>query len=319
MVVNTLIAVISKILAVIFNIAVLFGAISGPSTESPITLKDADTCRTAFVAFSDPHLRDTSFQPHYFSCGLEDIDNAADEIDALVIAGDITEMADDQAFRVTWESLDNSHIGNKKVLLATGNHDIRLAYKARTKLIMSKNESYLGIDIDKPYFSYDMDGCTFIILGSDDWQLEKATISDEQLAFIDSELARAEEAGNVAFVVCHQPLDNTHGLPEVWENGGLGEDSEPLKEVLMKHSNVFYLNGHLHDGVYEKSLEVFDEEKGVYSINLPSFGKTNDYGELSQMGLGVIVEVYETEVVFTVRDFVKGMPCEGYTHTFDIK
>lgn len=319
MIANLLISIISGFLSIIFNITALFGGISGPSTENPIKLADDSSCNASFVVLSDTHLRDTSFQPHYFSCALEDIDNAEDEIDALVISGDITEMSDDAAFRVTFEALDNSNIGNRKVLLATGNHDIRLDYKGRTELIMSKNESYLGIDIDKPYYSYDLDGCTFIVMGSDAWQFEKAVISDEQVAFIDSELSRAEALGQPAFVICHQPLDNTHGLPEVWVNGGLGKDSAKVKEVFMKHSNVFYINGHLHDGVYEKSLEIFDGEKGVYSINLPSFGKTNDYGKYNQKGLGVIVEVYDDEIIFTLRDFIKGEPCEGYTYTFDVK
>ena len=91
------------------------------------------------------------------------------------------------------------------------------------------------------------------------------------------------------------------------------------KEVLMKHKNVFYLNGHLHDGVYEESLEIFDAEKGVYSINLPAFGKDNDYGKFSQTGLGTYVEVYDDEVIFTPRDFARGENLGDYTYTFEIK
>ena len=202
-------------------------------------------------------------------------------------------------------------------MLATGNHDIRLAYESQTKILMDKNSEYLGIEIDKPYYSYEVKGYKFIVMGSDEWQLEKAVISDEQLAFIDSELEAAN--GKPAFVICHQPLADTHGLPEVWKNGDLGEDSAAVKAVLMKHSNVFYLNGHLHDGVYEKSLEVFDAEKGVYSINLPSYGKENDYGKFLQNGLGVYVELYDDSVVFTARDFARGENLEGCTYTFDIK
>ena len=182
---------------------------------------------------------------------------------------------------------------------------------------MSKNSENLGIEIDKPYFSYEVKGYKFIVMGSDTWEFEKAGISQEQLDFIDSELAAAN--GKPSFVVCHQPLANTHGLPEVWKNGDLGKDSEAVKAVLMKHSNVFYLNGHLHDGVYEKSLEVFDAEKGVYSINLPSFGKDNDYGKFAQTGLGTYVELYDDCVVFTARDFARGENLEGCTYTFDIK
>lgn len=314
---GSVIAVISNILTIIFTFTSLFGGAIQLSTENPIELVDAENCRMSFVAFSDTHLRDTAFQPHLFSNGLADIDNAKTPFDALVIAGDVSEMGDAPSYEVTWEALANSEIGKKAVMLATGNHDIRLAYESQTKILMDKNSEYLGIEIDKPYFSYEVNGYKFIVMGSDEWQLEKAVISDEQLAFIDSELEAAN--GKPAFVICHQPLADTHGLPEVWKNGDLGEDSAAVKAVLMKHSNVFYLNGHLHDGVYEKSLEVFDAEKGVYSINLPAYGKENDYGKFRQTGLGTYVEVYDDSVVFTARDFARGANLEGCTYTFDIK
>lgn len=314
---GSVIAVISNMLTIIFAFTNLFGASVQLSTENPIKLVDPDNCRMSFVAFADTHIRDTAFQPHLFANGLADIDNAATPFDALVIAGDISEFGDGPSYDVTWEALDNSEIGNKAVLLASGNHDIRLAYEYQTNLIMEKNSENLGIEIDKPYFSYEVEGYKFIVMGSDDWQFEKARISQEQLDFIDSELAAAN--GKPAFVICHQPLSNTHGLPEVWKNGDLGEDSAAVKEVFMKHKNVFFLNGHLHDGVYEKSLEIFDAENGVYSINLPAFGKDNDYGKYSQTGLGTYVEVYDDSVVFTARDFARGAELEGYTYTFDIK
>lgn len=316
-VLGSVIAVISNILTIIFTFTGLFGGLSEPSTENAIKFRDAENCRLAFVALADTHVRDTAFQPYLFECGLQDIDNAEDEFDALVIAGDISEMGDGPSYEVTWNALANSEIGKKPVLLATGNHDIRLAYEYQTNFIGNKASEYLGMEIDKAYYSYEINGYTFIVMGSDEWQFEKAVISDEQLQFIDEKLTEAN--GKPAFVICHQPLADTHGLPEVWKNGDLGEDSAAVKEVLMKHSNVFYLNGHLHDGVYEKSLEVFDEEKGVYSINLPAFGKDNDYGAFAQKGLGTYVEVYDDSVVFTARDFAAGEPLEGYTYTFEIK
>lgn len=314
---GSVLQVITNILTIVFAFTNLFGGTIQLSTENPIKFVDPDNCKMAFVAFADTHLRDTAFQPHLFANGLADIDNAEDSFDAFLIAGDISEFGDAPSYEVTWEALANSEIGKKPVMLATGNHDIRLAYEYQTNLIMDKASEYLDIEIDKPYYSYEVNGYKFIVMGSDTWEFEKAGISQEQLDFIDSELAEAN--GAPAFVVCHQPLAETHGLPEVWKNGDLGEDSAAVKEVLMKHKNVFYLNGHLHDGVYENSLEIFDEENGVYSINLPAFGKENDYGKYLQNGLGTYVEVYEDSVVFTARDFARGENLEGYTYTFEIK
>lgn len=314
---GSVLQVITNILTIIFSFTSLFGGAIELSTENPIKLVDPDNCKMSFVAFADTHIRDTAFQPHLLKNGLADIDNAETPFDALVIAGDISEFGDGPSYDVTWEALDNSEIGKKAVLLATGNHDIRLAYEYQTNLIMERNEKALGIEIDKPYYSYEVKGYKFIVMGSDTWEFEKAGISQEQLDFIDAELAAAN--GKPAFVVCHQALANTHGLPEVWKNGDLGKDSEAVKAVLMKHKNVFFLNGHLHDGVYEKSLEIFDAENGVYSINLPAYGKENDYGKYLQNGLGAYVEIYDDSVIFTSRDFARGANLEGYSYTFEVK
>ncbi len=290
---------------------------SGPATDSPVQFKDSENLQMSAVMFADTHIRATAFNPYWFECGLEDVANAPEDFDALVIAGDLTEASDSESFEILWELLEQGE-GYNNILLATGNHDIRLDYEGNTKRVMAKQSEYIGKEITKPYYSYDVEGITFIVMGSDRWELEKAHISKAQLDFIDSELARATADGKPAFVICHQSLSDTHGLPEVWKNGDLGEDSAAVKAVLTKYKNVFYISGHLHDGVYEKSLEVFDSEKGVYGINLPSFGKENDYGEHRQNGLGTYVEVYEDEVIFTARDFRGGKALEGYTMTFEL-
>lgn len=313
---NQVLVIFNTLMQLVVSVCVGFGAVPGVATDEPITLKDADNVNMSFVALADTHIRPTGFSPYWLDCGFEDMKNSGIDFDALVIAGDISELGDSLSYELTWESIDKSIFDT--VLLATGNHDIRLAYETQTEMIIGKTSEYLETEIDKPYYSYDVEGYTIIVMGSDEWQFEKAIISDEQLQFLDSELERATKDGKPAFVVCHQPLAYTHGLPEVWKNGDLGEDSQAVKDILMKHENVFFLNGHLHDGIYEKSLEVFSEEQGVYSINLPAYGKENDYGPFAQPGLGVYIEVYDDEVIFTARDFRAGDALEGYTKTFEL-
>lgn len=307
------------VMDIVLTLCLGFGLITGPSTESPVEFQNAEECRMSFVALADTHVRDTKINNFYLESGLQDMANAKDEFDALVIAGDLSEFGDSYSYDVLWEKLEASCFAEKDILLATGNHDIRLNYKGQTEMIMGKASEYLDIVIEKPYYSYDVEGYTFVVLGSDAWQLEKAVISDEQLAFLDSELERGTKDGKPVFVICHQSLSNTHGLPEVWENGDLGEDSAAVLEVLTRYENVFYINGHLHDGVYENSLEIFDEAKGVYSINLPAYGRENDFGKFLQSGLGAYVEVYDDSVVFTARDFCAGENLEGMTYTFELK
>lgn len=313
---NQALGIVNTFMQIILSVLMAFGVITGPATDDPIVLKDEENVNLAVVAFADTHIRPTGISPYNFECALEDIENSGVDFDAFLVAGDLSELGDDISYELMWDALDKTEIDN--ILLATGNHDVRVVYDLRTEQIIDKTNSFLGTEIDKPYYSYDINGYTFIVMGSDSRLFEKAVISDEQLAFIDAELERATKDGKPAFVMCHQPLENTHGLPEVWKNGGIGEQSEKVREILVKYKNVFFLNGHLHDGVYENSLEILDEEKGVYSVNLPAFGKENDYGKFLQPGLGTYFEIYDDEVVFTARDFRAGKSLEGCTKSFEL-
>lgn len=313
---NQALGIVNTFMQIILSVLMAFGVITGPATDDPIVLKDEENVNLAVVAFADTHIRPTGISPYNFECALDDIENSGVDFDAFLVAGDLSELGDDISYELMWDALDKTEIDN--ILLATGNHDVRVVYDLRTEQIIDKTNGFLGTEIDKPYYSYDINGYTFIVMGSDSRLFEKAVISDEQLAFIDAELERATKDGKPAFVMCHQPLENTHGLPEVWKNGGIGEQSEKVREVLVKYKNVFFLNGHLHDGVYENSLEILDEEKGVYSVNLPAFGKENDYGKFLQPGLGTYFEIYDDEVVFTARDFRAGKSLEGCTKSFEL-
>lgn len=313
---NQALGIVNTFMQIILSVLMAFGVITGPATDDPIVLKDEENVNLAVVAFADTHIRPTGISPYNFECALEDIENSGVDFDAFLVAGDLSELGDDISYELMWDALDKTEIDN--ILLATGNHDVRVVYDLRTEQIIDKTNGFLGTEIDKPYYSYDINGYTFIVMGSDSRLFEKAVISDEQLAFIDAELERATKDGKPAFVMCHQPLENTHGLPEVWKNGGIGEQSEKVREILVKYKNVFFLNGHLHDGVYENSLEILDEEKGVYSVNLPAFGKENDYGKFLQPGLGTYFEIYDDEVVFNARDFRAGKSLEGCTKSFEL-
>lgn len=315
--VKDMVSIINTVVMIFITVFGNFGIISGPSEATPITFRDESSVQMSFVALADTQALPLGYHQYLLENAFKDIENSGLDFDALVIAGDISELGEENSYEIVWEAIDNSTID--KVLLSTGNHDIRFAYEWHTEYITGKAEEYLDIEIENAYYSCDVNGYTFIVMNSDAWQFEKAIISDKQLAFIDSELARATADGKPAFVICHQPLTDTHGLPTDWAGADLGEDSAEVLEILTKYKNVFYLNGHLHDGITANSLEVFDEEKGVYSINLPAFGKENDFGEFLQMGLGAYVEVYGDSVVFTARDFAAGDALEGYTRTFILK
>ena len=301
--------------ALILAFCVSLGLVSAPSASEPIKFEDSESVKLSFVTLSDTHARDDSFQGYYLSNFFEDLENTNEKFNAVVVAGDLT----DNGMKCEYDaffSLFDKQTAVDKVLVAIGNHDARFAYKKNKEIIMNKVDEYLGIDTcGKSYYSYDINGYTFIVMGTEAQIVERAYISDAQLSWLDSELERATANGRPAFVVCHQPLKNTHGLPGVWPTGDVGEQSDDILNILTKYSNVFYLNGHLHDGVYERSVQKLADN--VYSINIPSYGKGNDFGKYRDSGLGYFVEVYENRVVFTARNFKAGTPTD-VKHVFDI-
>lgn len=303
-----------KIFAVFTALFISLGWLTGPSTENPIQFKDSENVRLSFAAVSDVHVLGESITEFRFENLFKDLSNSKEKFDAVVIAGDLTEMGFNCEYETFFKVLDNQTV-TKNLIIATGNHDVRYAYKKNKPIIMNKVEEYLGIDTKgESFYSYDINGYTFIVMGSEKQVFERAYISDRQLAFVDSELKRATAQGRPAFVICHQPLKETHGLPEVWKTGDLGDQSQDVRDILVKYKNVFYINGHLHDGMYDRSVEKLAD--GVYSINLPTYGKTNDFG-VKDRGIGYYIEVYDNQVIFTGRNFLKGYNVD-VVDTFDL-
>lgn len=303
-----------KIFAAFVAIFISLGWLTGPSTENTIKFKDSANVNLSFAAVSDIHVLGESVTEFRFENLFKDLSNSEEKFDAVVMAGDLTEMGFDCEYETFFKVLDKQTV-TKNLIIATGNHDVRYAYKKNKPIIMNKVEEYLGIDTKgESFYSYDINGYTFIVMGSEKQVFERAYISEKQLAFVDGELKRATAEGKPAFVICHQPLKNTHGLPEVWKTGDLGDQSGELRDVLVKYKNVFYINGHLHDGMYERSVEKLADS--VYSINLPTYGKSNDFG-VKEKGIGYYVEVYDNQVIFTGRNFLEGHNVD-VVDTFDL-
>ena len=77
-----------------------------------------------------------------------------------------------------------------------------------------------------------------------------------------------------------------------------------------KYKNVFFINGHLHGGIFEKIAETLNEENGVYSISIPGYRKLNNFG-IQDCGVGYYCEVYGDKVIFKARKFISGEYLEG--------
>lgn len=275
------------------------------SRENPITFEDSDNVKLSMAIIADTHLPNREAAEANLNNTFKDLANSKESFDAFMLAGDIADYGTNNEYERFFRVLDNQKV-TKNIFVTMGNHDARLFFKKNTKIVREKTEEYLNIDTKgKIYFSYDIKGYTFIVLCTEKRILEKAYISPEQIAFLDSELQRATKDGKPVFVMCHQPFAETHGLPEVWKTGDMGEQNDEVRAVMEKYSNVFFINGHLHGGIFEKLPETLNEEKGVYSISIPGYRKENNFG-ITDAGVGYYCEVYEDRVIFKARNFLKG-------------
>lgn len=287
------------------------------SKENPVRFEDADNLKLSFACMADTHLPNRESAEKNLGNFFEDLANG-DKFDAALMAGDIADYGFKKEYNRFFRALDNQKV-IKNMLVTIGNHDARAIYKRNTDIVMKKVEEYLGINTKgKSYYSYDIKGYTFIVIATEKRVLEKAHITKEQIAFLDQELARGTKDGKPVFVMCHQPFAETHGLPEVWKTGDMGEQNDEVRAVMEKYKNVFFINGHLHGGVFDKTLEVLNEKNNVVSLSIPGYRKPNNFG-ITDAGIGYYGEVYDDRIVFTARNFLTGTPVTGDYTRFEFR
>lgn len=273
--------------------------------------KNPDEALLNVSIISDTHL-DARFPGGKLNLefGLRDM-NKFDN-DAVVVVGDLTNYGDEASVKYFYDIMRDTCDAENWVV-ATGNHEIGhpeefTNEEARQNFIKYHNE-YTGQGIENAYYSVDVDGYTFIVLcdqSEDNW--DSCDIYEDQVAFLDAELARGTAEGKPVFVVCHVPVEGANGQDIIYEDGGLDEYSDVVKSTMEKYENVFFISGHVHTGINGYiSKELFDvscveTENGVTYVNLPTYGIVNRYG-IPWNGMGFQMEVYEDEVIFRARKF----------------
>lgn len=285
------------------------------SKDDPITFEDSENVKLSMAIIADTHLPNRESAEKNLENTFEDIGNSKEKFDAFLLAGDIADYGTDNEYKRFFRVLDK-YKDTYKTLVTMGNHDARIFFKKNTKILIKKIRDYLGDTSGKVYYSCDIKGYTFIVLCTEKRILEKAHISSEQIAFLDKELARGTKDGKPVFVMCHQPFAETHGLPEVWKTGDMGEQNDEVRAVMEKYKNVFFINGHLHGGIFEKVAEVINEENNVQSISIPGYRKENNFG-IIDCGVGYYCEVYEDRVIFKARKFISGENITGEYTRFE--
>ena len=270
--------------------------------------EDADNVLLYAAVVSDLHTN--GYVPHKKNTNLmrllSGVSKTVTPLDALVFPGDLTESAQAKEYEILSHLL-RTYTSADAILPALGNHDVR-GNMLVTDYDVSMQNYYafcrsLGIQTETPYWSSIVNGCHFLVLGSDAEVKDSAYISPEQLLWLDQTLTRAAQSGMPAFVICHQPLAHTNNVDASWPGAGtLGEQSDAVYSLLCHYADtglpIVYISGHLHDDFSEHTFEC--PHDNLYCLNLPS-AQYNDGG-----GKGVTLEVYADRVLLRSRNFITG-------------
>lgn len=264
----------------------------------------------------------------YVSRSFATIDAEKDEIDGVIVSGDLTQSGQDSQMTEVYSIL-RSYTGSN-LITANGNHDYGQGLQAgemRSVAIRHRNE-FLNLDTQKDYYSTEIKGYKFVVMGSEGNLPNSASISNEQLAFIESEVQEGAQGGRPVFVICYWPMRNTHGERISWPiiPGGALDSSttKKLQSILSRFDNVFYISGHLHAGLNGRlSRRLFgaccvEQHNGISCINVPSLGKGNHLG-LTAKGTGMRLTVYSDKAVIEGRSFYNDQWLDNYVYEISLK
>ena len=318
-----------EIAALFMSILMLFGGVTTPASGD-VLRNFADDVNIDFVLTGDTQVCD--YMPEREANLIsfaEDINNSDIELDAFLIVGDIAENGMQEEYDRITGHISGWNVSN--YIMCTGNHDIRLREFEQSKERFLNFMNGLNAEEnaqDNVYFKYEVNGYTFLAIASDEMRFEEAYFSSRQLEWLNIELKNATKEGKPVFVLCHQSLAESHGLPNTWGSansgagdetlptyerkddydftGSIGEQSNDIYDIISKYENVFFLTGHLHTGFGKYTYQTINEENNVQGVNVPSVGIDNKDGVYNNPGTGLFVEVTDSQVIFYARDFRNG-------------
>lgn len=247
-------------------------------------------CLLNVQMISDTHISSTNAMASgLLESALDNVSEAQKsvDIDLLLVNGDITDEGDEESLAKYYEIIKK--YPDISVITTAGNHDIGHAAsgdgagparKKALKNFIRYSNDYYGTKNKSNYYSMDVNGYKFIVLGDeviDGGHWDGVDLSKKQLRFLKKELAEGTKKGKPVFVCCHWPVDGINGQDLIYPESGIDLSVNNIKSVMEKYDNVFYISGHMHSGVKSFSsgkltgLESVEKVNGVTYISLPSF------------------------------------------------
>ena len=286
---STVITYLKDLLATVMILLTMFSPAFGSKAES-YSAERPDELITSFAVVSDIHVETNHPEPYNSLKGVLQGIKVGKDIDAVVYTGD--NVMNGQVLEdVFFYSAVRAVMPAKNNYVITGNHDLGNGEgdysKFRSNFILF-NKLVLGNDIDELYYYKVVNGCYMIFMSSEDLCVGDYVISDEQLNWLKGVLDKAQAENAPILVFNHHPIYLVRD-----------RDYREIAWLLQKYDNLVYFHGHYHN---QLTTDSFYEWHGVDCINVPRATENSDYDP----GSGLVVEVYEDEIVVRSRDFIKG-------------
>ena len=196
------------------------------------------------------------------------------------------------------------------IYYAMGNHDMVYngTYDSQVALFAQRT------GMPGAYYSADLQGTRFIVLGSDA-AVGEGVIYRRQLDWLKAELQKTDKDIPV-FLFLHQPLIETVSGSlasvdkEIQDWYGVADAATEIRAILKEYPNAVLFTGHTHWTL--ESLQPFLPGKGKDAnfMNGASVGYLWTDEDTSTGGSeGLYVEVYEDYILIRGREFVQGKWC----------
>ncbi len=260
----------------------------GQTSDSELQQKNPDELITSFSIVSDTHIETNNAEN--FNSFVELIQGMKSaNTDTAVFLGDNTMNGGFMENHFFYSAVERGSPA-ENILVAVGNHDVGNGdgnYDELCKEFIKRNSRHFDNNIEKPYYYKVINGCYVIFLATEESTVHSCKISEEQLGWLKSTLNEAKEAGAPILLFNHHPLYMIEGV-----------DKSEVTELLRECDNLIYISGHTHWSFDEDS---FCTDYGVKSVYLP-----RSTGDGYPAGDGLIVEVYEEEIILRACNFIDG-------------
>lgn len=288
-----------EMIATILILLTMWSPAFGESTVS-YTAERPDELVASFAAVSDVHIETNRAETFKNFKGVLEGIKGGEDIDAVVYTGDNVmngQITENLFFYLGVRGV----MPAEKNYVVMGNHDIGNGtgvYIDHKNNFVTNNRLFLGNHVNDGYYYRVENGCYLIFLSLDDLTVNTSIMSEKQLKWFADVLGEAKEKDAPVIVFNHHPIDYLEGVP-----------ADSLINLCKGYDKLIYVHGHIHDHL---GADNFYNRGGVDCINLPRCTETTDY----EPGDGIVIEVYENEIVVRGRDFIKGEWIDGLRYSY---